>query len=333
MLYVDVKYANLLGPLLRNYKKKDDYLWNFSCPVCNDSKKNKLKARGYIYRYKDGLNVKCHNCAYTATIRTFLKTLDPNLYAEYVREVYKETASSGSFSALPEKTQNRPPVAAKEPEEIVDTVLDHARRLDKLPPDHPAVQYVLGRQLPKYKKYLNRLVPGKFENLENDIPRLIIPYFNLHGAVDALQGRAFGKEEPRYITIKLNPESERIYGLERLDYSKRIYVVEGPLDSLCIPNAIAVSGSSFGSPTVEMLKANATLVFDNEPRNPDIMKLLKRAITKRFSVCIWPEEVTEKDINNLIESGKTADEIVEIIDNNTFSGAEAMLRFTKWRKC
>ncbi len=281
MLYIDVNYANQVGRLLRNFKKKDDYLWNFSCPICGDSKKNKHKARGYLYRFKDGLVFKCHNCNVPViTLRTFLKTLDANLYGEYVKEVYKENASSSGTHPT-EKTRIKEP--EPEPEEIVDTVLDRARRLDKLPPDHPAVRYVLGRQLPvstlrllyfvpKYKKYINSLVPGKFENLENDIPRLIIPYFNQHGAVDAVQGRAFGNEEPRYITIKLNPDSQRVYGMERLDYSKRIYVVEGPLDSLCIPNAIAVSGSSFGSATVEMLKANATLVFDNEPRHHETLE-------------------------------------------------------------
>ena len=51
--YVDQKYINLLAPKLRNFKKRGDFLWNFSCPVCGDSSKDNLKSRGYVYKRKD----------------------------------------------------------------------------------------------------------------------------------------------------------------------------------------------------------------------------------------------------------------------------------------
>lgn len=340
MLFTDVKYANMVCPSLRNFKKRGDFLWNFSCPICGDSQKNKLKARGYLYKYKDGLRAKCHNCDYSASIRTFLKDVDTLLYNEYVVECYTENRPAKPTS----KKKQKPTPLPVEEEEIVDTVLDTAKRLDTLPADHPAVLYVKGRKLPDrvmkllyyvpaFKKFVNRIFPNKFENLENDVPRLVIPYFNEHGAVYAIQGRAFGQEEPRYITIKLNPEANRIYGMDRVDFRKRIYIVEGPLDSLCLPNAIAVSGSSFGSYSVEALKANATIVFDNEPRSPEITKLLKRVISKGFSVCIWPPDVTAKDINEMLQLGMTEKEIVQLIDNNTFQGPMALLKFTSWKKC
>jgi len=339
MLFVDAKYANLLSVRLRNFRKKGDFLWNFSCPICGDSKKNPHKARGYIFRWKDSLRVKCHNCDYSEGMRGFLQEVDENLFSDYVVEVFKESHSSVPVS----KPKKITPKIPKE-EEVVDTVLDGATRLDRLPADHPAPLYIRDRKLPedalkllyyvpRFKKYVNTILPRKFDPVVDDHPRLIIPYFNKHGGVFTMQGRAFGDEEPRYMTIKITPEASRVFGLERIDASKRIYAVEGPLDSLCIPNAIAVSGSSFGSATLELLKANLTVVFDNEPRNPEITKLLRRTIKKGFSVCIWPDNIEQKDINDMIRfGGMSPKDVIEVIDKNTFRGPSALMKFTIWSK-
>ncbi len=350
MLFLETKYANLLGPYVRNFQRKDDYLWNFSCPVCGDSKKNKRKARGYIYQWKDCLRYKCHNCDYQAGMRDFLKLVAENLYNDFIVEVYRERDAAKPVIAAPQidskpVSQPKATVAPPTEEEVVDTVLDGLRRIDRLPADHPARIYVERRKLPasaqsllyytpRFKRYTNSVLPNKFdeESLKTDHPRLVIPYFNQHGAVHTFQGRAFGTEEPRYITIKVNPDATRIYGLERVNPAKRVYAVEGPLDSLCLPNTIAVSGSTFGSATLELIRSNLTIVFDNEPRNPEITKLLKRVIAKGFSVCIWPDNMTEKDINDMILKGMTAEDILEVIDTNTFQGAAALLRFTQWAK-
>lgn len=340
MLYVDVKYANMLSPRLRNYKHKNDFLWNFSCPVCGDSSKNKLKARGYIYKVKTGLFVKCHNCGYGSNLGNFIKYLDPVLYQEYVLENYKEGGAPRSHHKDPEVAI---PEIIKKPD-LVDSILDPIKRLDELRPDHPAVKYVLNRKIPsrflsllyfapKFKAYVNTVIPDKFKMEIDEHPRLIIPYFNAHGKCFAFQGRAFGKEEPKYYTIKVDDTEEKVFGLDRVNYAKRIYITEGPLDSLFIPNAIAVSGSSFNTPTIEALKTNATVVYDNEPRSKDLTKLIKKTIDQGFSVCLWPEAVEEKDINEMILAGRSPEEILDIIDQNTYSGAMAQLRFATWRKC
>lgn len=341
MLYVDVKYANMLSPRLRNYKRKSEYLWNFSCPVCGDSSKNKLKARGYIYKVKMGLFVKCHNCGYGTNIGNLIKYLDPVMYQEYVLENYKE---GGAPRSAHKDTEVAIPDILKAPDVGQDSILDPIKRLDTLRPDHPAVKYVLNRKIPsrflsmlyfapKFKHYVNTVIPDKFKMENDEHPRLIIPYFNRHGKCFAFQGRAFGKEEPKYYTIKVDDTEEKIFGLDRVNFAKRIYITEGPLDSLFIPNAIAVSGSSFGSPTVEALKTNATVIYDNEPRSKDLTKLIKKTIDRGFAVCLWPEATEEKDINDMILAGKTPEEILDIINSNTYSGAEARLRFAVWRKC
>lgn len=339
-LFVDVKYADMLGPRLRNYKRKGDFLWNFSCPVCGDSKTNKSKARGYIYKVKTGLFVKCHKCGYSTNLGNLVKYLDPVMYQEYVLENYKE---SGAPRSHHKDTSIAIPAIIKTPE-LTDSILDPIKRLDSLPLDHPAVKYVLKRKIPsrflsllyyapRFKAYVNWVVPGKFRDLQDEHPRLIIPYFNRHGKCFAFQGRAFGKEDPKYYTIKVDDTEEKVFGLDRVNFAKRIFITEGPLDSLFIPNAIAVSGSSFTTPTIESLKTNCTVIYDNEPRSKELTKLIKKTIDAGFSVCMWPEVIVEKDINEMILAGRTSEEILEIIKQNTYTGVEAQLRFASWRKC
>ena len=89
----------------------------------------------------------------------------------------------------------------------------------------------------------------------------------------AFQGRAFGKEEPRYITIKLDENKRRIYGLDRLDVNKKVYVVEGPIDSLFLPNSIAAAGSD-----LNINLPNAVYILDNEPRNKQIVDKIQQLI-------------------------------------------------------
>ena len=339
MLHIDMKYASLLGTRLRNFAKKNDYLWNYSCPICGDSKTNPRKARGYIYKFKQDLLVKCHKCGYSTNIGNLIKYIDSNLYDEYVVERYKNGATR--YNDHKYIAEVLPPTVDLD---LDDLVLDELSRIDRMRDEHPAVQYVANRNIPKdkwnllyfspkFKSYVNSIIPKFPEPINDEHPRLVIPYFNSHGKVIAFQGRAFGKEEPKYYTIKIDETEEKIYGLERIDYSKRIFVVEGPIDSLFLPNAIAVSGSSFDTPTIRQLLTNATIVMDNEPRSKEITKQLAKYIDKGYNVVMYPDTVVEKDINEMILSGRTPAQILDLINRNTFTGMEAKLRFTEWRKC
>jgi len=340
MLYIDAKYAAIVGSRLRNFKQKKDYLWNYSCPVCGDSTKNKLKARGFIYRKGNDLFVKCYNCGHGTNIGNLIKYVDSVLYDEYVLERYKGGASKHNAhkdvsSILPEENSKL--------ELLMDSVLDGLSRLDMLDESHPAVQYLINRKIPqnkwdllyfapRFKSYTNS-VSAKFqEPILDEHPRMIIPFFKPNGKCFAFQGRAYGSEEPKYYTIKVDETEEKIYGLDRLDFSRRIYVVEGPIDSLFLPNAIAVSGASFDTPTIRQLLTNATIVMDNEPRNKDIVKQLDKYINLGYNVCMFPDNIQEKDINDMVLAGRSIDEILEIINTNTTSGMEAKLKFSTWKK-
>ena len=341
MLFIDVKYANILGSRLRNFKQKNDYLWNYSCPVCGDSSKNKLKARGYIYRTKQDLFVKCHNCGHSTNLGNLIKYVDSKLYDEYVLERYKGGASKHNDH---KDIVDTSVFIDTKPIVLQDSVLDPLTSLDQLDESHPAVKYVIARKIPKnkwnalyfapkFKAFVNSVIPKFVEPIEGEHPRMIIPYFNEHGKVFAFQGRAYGNEEPKYYTIKIDENEEKIYGLERIDYGKRIYVVEGPIDSLFLPNAIAVSGSSFDTPTIRQLLTNATIVMDNEPRNKEIVKQLNKYIDLGYSVCMFPDNIKQKDINEMVLHGEmTPEEITKLINTNTYAGIEAKLKFAQWRK-
>lgn len=346
MLYVDVKYASMLSPYLRNFKQKKDYLWNYSCPVCGDSHKNKLRARGFIYRQKNDLFVKCHNCGYGTNIGNFLKFVNQNLYDEYVLERYKSGVMTRyndhkDINEVDQRFADTAPTLLLE-----DDALSKIKRVDKLNETHPAVKYVISRKIPsdkwhliyfapKFMKWINTLMPNKFDEkaLAADHPRLVFPFFTTDGKMFACAGRAFGKEDPKYYTIKFDDDADKIYGMDRVDYSRRIFVVEGQVDSLFLPNAVAVAGASFDTPFVQKIKTNCIVVMDNEPRNKDIVRQLAKYIQKGYTVCMFPDTIQEKDINEMILAGKSVDEIINIINTNSFQGMEAQLKFATWRKC
>jgi transcription elongation factor Elf1 len=339
MLYIDAKYAAFLGSRLRNFKQQKDYLWNFSCPVCGDSTSNKLKARGYIYRTKSDLFCKCHNCGFSSNLGNLIKRVDAALYDEYVLERYKAGATRYNAHKDVAPILPKPKIV----ELLEDDILEPLKRLDTLDVSHPAVKYVLDRKIPrekwhllyfapKFKAFTNSVSPKFEEPIVGDHPRMIIPYFTPAGKCFAFQARAYGDEQPKYYTIKVDESEEKIYGLDRVDYSKRIYVVEGPIDSLFIPNGIAVSGSSFDTPTIRSLLANATIVMDNEPRNKEIVNQLDKYIELGYSVVMYPDYIEEKDINDMVKAGRSPAEILDLINTNTFTGMEAKLKFANWRK-
>ena len=326
MTFIDQKYLNIISPQLKQFKPKGNNLWNFRCPYCGDSKKSQTKARGFVYQKKNDLFYKCHNCGVGTTLGKLVQYVDSKTYDDYILERYRKGVKSNNPE--PEFTFNEPVFRSKD-------VLSSLNSLEELSEDHPARKIVDRRKLPNssYKdlflcesfyKFTNTVIPNKFPSLDGDHPRLIIPFRNKEGEVFAYQGRAFGNEKPKYITIKLK-DCDKIFGLDRVDTSKHFYVVEGPLDSLFIENCLAVGGSDFDRLGYE----DFTVIFDNEPRNKEICKQIEKLILQDRKIVIWPDNVKEKDINDMI----LADIPVEdIIKNNTYQGASAQLRFAEWRK-
>ena len=235
--FIDVKYINLLSPKLPKFKRKSDYLFNFRCPHCGDSKKSSTKARGFVYRKKNDMFFKCHNCGMGQSLGNLIKFLDPTMYKEYALERFKDgkTDTKPEFDFKPSKLLKT--------KTFYDKTLDQLTRFDQLVTTHPAKAFVYKRLIPKehwdklyfcpkFYEWTNEIVPNKFPNLQGDHPRVVIPFFDREGKFFAFQGRAFGKEQPKYITIKFDESKQKIYGLDRLDLNKPVMITEGPIDSL-----------------------------------------------------------------------------------------------------
>ena len=329
MSYIDSKYLNIIGPQLLKFKKKGDFLWNFRCPYCGDSQKSRSKARGFVYRKKNDLFYKCHNCGTGTTLGNLVKYVDSKIHKDYIMERYKTGVKTNNPE--PEFNFNVPVFRKK-------GVLKNLKPISDLSTDHPARKIIEKRLIPSeflsdlylcqsFYKFTNTLIPNKFPVLDGDHPRLLIPFRNEKGEIFAYQGRAFGKEQPKYLTIRLDDESAKTFGLDRIDMSKQIYAVEGPLDSLFLDNCIAVGGSDLNK-----LENDIILIFDNEPRNKEICKQMEFCISSYKKLVIWPDSMKHKDINDMIVAGYTKEQIQEIITDNTFLGAAAQVRFSEWRK-
>ena len=182
---------------------------------------------------------------------------------------------------------------------------------------------------PKFYDWTNSIVPNKFPSLRDDHPRVVIPFFDRTGNFFAFQGRAFGKEQPKYITIKFDETKQKIYGLDRLDLNKPVKITEGPIDSLFLDNALALAGADA---VVNIQHEQCTMIFDNEPRNKEIVNRMINAVDKKFNVAVWPESLKYKDINDMIIAGKTSAQIQSIIYRSTYCGLEAHQHINNWKK-
>lgn len=341
MLSVDSKYVRLLSFRLRNFKQKNDYLWNFSCPICGDSKKNKTKARGYVYRKLNDLFYTCHNCGAGLSIGNFIKHVDENLFKEYSLERY--TSGKTNNSSLANTVLNITPPRFDKIEKA--KTFEHAEWLKDLPKGHFCLEYAIKRQIctlnwdkllftQHYKQFCDALIPNHGSQIVDDA-RLVIPFYDQYNDLIAVSGRALQTSDKtlRYVTIRTNDSTEKlVYGMDRIDLTKDVYIVEGPLDSLFIDNCLA-SGDANLSLTAKSISAGKKiLIFDNEPRNKEVMKLMQNAIKSDHYVVIWPSNLEGKDINEMIMNGKTKAEIQSIISSNTFKGLEAQAKFTFWKK-
>lgn len=337
LLYIDRKFARLLGARLLNFKEKKPDLFTFS-HTCEDRSHSKVKARGYIYRQENSLYVKCHHCSLSHKLSTFLQQECPTLADEYRLEMYKEKVNSGQLTPrVPERKEIIIPKVS------LDSVLDGLIALSTLPKSHPAVLYAKKRAIPEehYKsiffcpKFFKYAVKYKdsFAKMKEDYPRLVFPYFDANGRVYALTARAFGNEEPKYIFLSIDERKENIYGIWRIDASKPIIAVEGQIDSLCVDNAIAVGGADYNSALLRSLQSTLIIVPDNDfIRNKQVADSVMKAIKAGYAVSLFPASFKYKDINEATKK-MTKQEIQTIILDNVKRGAEAELELIFRRKC
>jgi hypothetical protein len=352
MHFITKKFINSISVRLNNFKWTTTEKASCSCPLCGDSKKSKRKARGSFYTYKNVDLYHCYNCGDAQSFDWFLSNFDSFLYREYKLELFKDSINpSYSFYVPPKnleedvdenldvfKTQKENP----ETEEIKSPLIFcDLKTFSELREDHPARSYASKRKLndffdliyyiPNFPKWAS----DRFEQLEKwskveKHPRLLLPCYDYDNSFMGFSARAFGKEQVKYCTFRLHKDSKYfLFGMDRVDTSKKVNVVEGPIDSLMIDNAVAVMSSSLNSINIF---SDYVYIFDNQPRNKEIISLIRKAIEDNKNVLIWPENFEHKDLNDAICAGITKKDLMKIIEDNTVKGLEARLKFDKWRK-
>ena len=332
-LYTDQKYVGLISPRLDLFKQVRPNLWNSRCPICGDSQKNRSKKRMYIYAKKQDLFVKCHNCGYGSNLGNFIKHLDPHLHRQYILERYSQGQTNPRKTKEPE-FKFEPPKFKPKP-----TTID-LPSIDTLPCDHHARLFYSGRKMPNtfldkvyyaddFREWAMSISEIDYSNLGRSESRMVIPFYDTEGKLIAAQGRALGSHELRYITVKVSEDSPKVYGLERWKLEEHTYIVEGPIDSMFLPNCLAVAGGDLQS--IKIDKEKCVLIFDNEPRNEHTVKKLMKAIDDGWSVVIWPKDKNFKDINDLVINDLSTDEILEMINKTTMKGLEADWAAREWR--
>ena len=333
MNYIESKYVNLLSGRLDKFVRKKEGLWNFRCPYCGDSQKYKNKARGYFIRVKTDLIYKCHNCGVGRSFSNFLKEQALDLHDEYVLERYKEgLTGKGRYIKSPTiDFKTRKPKPVKNPTGLT--------KISELNKEHPAKEYILKRGIPEqyhselfyveqFQAWVNtQKYTYSDESLKYDHPRVIIPLIE-DGSWFGFQGRSLDPtDKMRYVTVILDDEKTKIYGLNHSSYNRTLYVTEGPIDSLFLNNAIAMVGADVEWSFAEGKRI--VFVYDNEPRNEQIINRMQKVIDKGFKIVIWPKYLEEKDINDMVLAGHKVQDVVE---SNTFSGLKAQLTLNDWKK-
>ena len=319
---IDSKYIGLVSSRLQKFKRVKADLYNFRCPICGDSQKHRNKARGYVYPVKGDMNFKCHNCGASSTFSNFIKTLDPVLYKQYIFEKFKErNTGKGSIFEEPKFEFKKPVFSQK---------LD-IPRASEVP---IAKEYLKRRGLDptrfffaaKFKEWVNTK-KYTFHDITRDEGRIIIPMYDEDKNIIGFQGRSLGPNNVKYITVMLDEDAPKIYGLDKIDTKKTIYILEGPFDSTFVENSVAMCGSdldigSFGW-------GDYIWVFDNEPRNREINNRISKVIDRGEKVIIWPSSIKEKDVNDMVNAGQ---DVSSVLESNVYSGLKAKIKFNNWKK-
>lgn len=334
-VFIDRTFLLRVSPKLQKFTQKKENLYNFRCPLCGDSSKNKTKARGYVYEKKNNYFYMCHNCGASTSFYNFLEKVDSTLVKEYALERYKNGEQGRDNYVKPtfEEIKTETPKFKKSL---------GIPSVNSLPEEHYAKVYVKSRRIPErfhsdlyfakdFKSFVETLQIEK-DGLKEDDPRLVIPFYDEDRNLVAFQGRALGESKLRYITVKTDKENHKLFGTDRIDKEQMIYVVEGPIDSMFLENAVATADSNLMAASKHFDKSKIVLVYDNEPRNKELHKQMDKAIEEHYNVVIWPEMIEEKDVNDMVLNGFSPDEIQDIISKHTFVNLRAKMEFINWKK-
>ena len=317
---------------------------SFRCNVCGDSLKSKLKTRGnfYLIRKDDKFNFKCYNCGESMSFKRYLKTYFPHYWNDFRLDLYKDSATvhrviSDELSSISNKS-----TVVSEQVPLVNTD-DLLVSLNELPADHIAIKYCTSRKIPPatfsklyyaedYSKWVKSF-PGIPENhrYPND-PRLVMLMKDRTGKIFGAQGRALKESTIRYSTVKFDPDTPKLFGLESIRDEYPMFVLEGIIDSLFVPNSLAICGGDVGTSMGDVDVTKCIFVFDNEPRNSDTVKRMLQVADMGAAVVVWPIDSKLKDVNQMILDGMSKADILRCIMSNNYKGKIATMKIKQWKK-
>jgi hypothetical protein len=348
-IYIDRKYLMLISSRLRNFKTRKEDLFNFSCPYCGDSSKKTTKARGYVYRKANDYFYMCHNCNVSTTFGKFLEFIDATQSKEYSFERYADKGYSKKKTTLPVIPQE-----TRKPSNRFKNISDFKDNIGTLPDGHFAKEYIRNRKIPQkfwseiffvehYASWLDQHFPnhGKDPKKLVDDARIVMFYTDQQGGITHVSGRALQNSDKllRYITIKIRDE-KKVFGLHRVDPNQDIYVTEGQFDSMFLPNCVAAGDANLIGTAlyVTMLypACPITLIYDNQPRNLQIVDQIEAAILDGWDVALLPYDPEAKDLNELIkttESNSPLEDLKKLVDDHRWGGLTARMKLSEWRKC
>lgn len=344
MNFIDLKYAGILSTRLERFSVKSNspYRANLRCPLCGDSQKSKSKTRGWILEKDNTAIYYCHNCGESKSLGNFLRTIAPALYDEYIidrkldRDMFKKEEKK-DVSPLDKLVSSQPKFTKG------TSPLLKIKKVSSLDVTHPAKKYIEDRKIPsdrhyrmyyapKFNAWVNSMIPDKLPT-KYDEPRLVLPFIDAHGNLFGFTGRSFTKSGLRYITIMLDENASKVFGLDVVDFTKQYYVVEGGIDSFFLKNAVAMAGADGNVSGLSNVE-NAVFVYDNEPRNKEIVHRMQKNIDSGYKVVIWSDRISAygKDINDMVVNGLKPADIELILSQNTYFGLDAKLALTIWKR-
>lgn len=320
----------MVSSQLQLFARKNNNLYNFKCLYCGDSKRNKTKARGYLYSIGESFNYRCHNCGKSISFKNLLKDIDPQIYEQYCFEKFKRSSR---------KIKESKPILVKETKKTVKKYFD-LPTIAELNIEHPARKYLETRRIPEaqfnslyyvenFKSWTNTQ-KETFTSLNYDEPRIIIPLI-YDGEIFGFQGRSLSKKSKvKYITIILDDTYPKVYGYDTIDWDKNVYILEGPFDSMFIPNSIAMVGADLNASQITNRKdVDFIFIYDNEKRKKEILQRMEKVIDMGHSIVIWPDDIKVKDVNEMEMNGIP---VMNIIQENTFRGLQAKVKFYGWKR-
>jgi len=321
MDHVDAKFIGLVSSRLQKFKRVKPDLYNFRCPICGDSQKNKSKTRGYLYAIKANVNFKCHNCGASMSLNNFLKQVDPVIQKQYSFEKFKDGHTGRNF------VTEEPTFNFEEPKfkQKVDLPKASENPIAKLYLEKRNLNPTKFYYTDKFKAWSNSH-KKTFDDVRYDEPRIIIPLFYKDTMV-GFQGRSLGPSKVKYITVMINDDAPKIYGLDQIRRGDPVYITEGPFDSTFLSNSIAMCGAD--ADVRRWGVDDPIWIYDNEPRSHEIVKRISNTIDRGEKVVIWPNTIHEKDINDMVMAGHDVQSMVEL---NVYSGLKAKLQFNTWKR-